>query len=74
MRLLFGIIGLCAVIIIGLCIWDSKDMRENNCVLTSQTREEWTLITVADGNGGVMVIPEQVTEHLYTCDDHNRWR
>lgn len=58
---------------IYVSIVDGKEMKDQNCVKTSESRESILPLTVMAGNTPV-VIPTPVTEYLYTCDDKNRWR
>lgn len=54
---------------------DNLEMKAQHCVMTSQSRES-TYIQFIYGDKGQIIsaYPVTTTEHLWTCDDHPRWR
>lgn len=58
-----------------IVMYDRMDMASENCVRTSQSREN-TYIQFIYGDKGQIIsaYPVTTTEYLYTCDDYPRWR
>lgn len=61
--------------IIAFLRWDYLDMRKHNCQRTNESRERMVWQNIYDGKGNITGgYPVMVTDWLYVCDDHARWR
>lgn len=55
--------------------WDHVDMKKHNCQRTDESRLRMVWINTYDGKGNITGgYPTMVTDWLYVCDDHARWR
>lgn len=56
-------------------IVDSKEMEQQNCQRTGNSREYIVWNNVYDAKGNFMsMYPQTITQYEYKCDDYNRWR
>lgn len=61
--------------VIAFMRWDYLDMRKHNCQRTNESRERMVWQNIYDGKGNITGgYPIMVTDWLYVCDDHARWR
>lgn len=61
--------------VIAFLRWDYLDMRKHNCQRTNESRERMVWQNIYDGKGNITGgYPIMVTDWLYVCDDHARWR
>lgn len=71
----FVVIVLFIIGLITYLRWDYLDMKKHNCQRTDESRQRMTWHTTYDGKGNPTGgYPIMVTDWLYTCDDHARWR
>lgn len=61
--------------VIAFLRWDYLDMKKHNCQRTNESRERMVWQNIYDGKGNITGgYPIMVTDWLYVCDDHARWR
>lgn len=72
---LFVVILLFIVGIVCYLVWDHYDMKKHQCQQTTESRQTMHWQNVYDGKGHIIGgHPYWVTENLYQCNDHPRWR
>ena len=58
-----------------LIIHDEMKMTDENCVKTTQSRENSHIQFIYGDKGQIIsAYPVTTIEYLYTCDDYPRWR